>query len=146
MHCYHSNVMPTVTGKTKQIAFRLDLDLVAWLDAEAERLRRETGLDVDRSAVAKKLLNDARRAAGVEPTKAPEPKATKTATPKKADAGELDPAKVHAALLRYLENDGTQKDARNASGIDQGQLSRFKKEGHGLSQVKLAALMKAIGG
>lgn len=66
------------------------------------------------------------------------------AAPKKTEGGP-DAAAVHAALQHALAGGRTQAEIRKLAGIDTGQMSRFAKNGTGLSPAKLAPLAKVLG-
>jgi hypothetical protein len=53
-------VKPTPTTGTVQITFRLDVDTVRQIDAEAERIARENpGLTIGRTEILRMFINEA---------------------------------------------------------------------------------------
>jgi hypothetical protein len=56
-------------GETMPVSFRLDAEVAAELDAEADRLTRENGFLVTRTDVIRRWLREAAQRARVERTK-----------------------------------------------------------------------------
>lgn len=56
----------------------------------------------------------------------------------------LDPARVQAALDAAVKGGAKQADIARKTGIDSGHLSRFKRDGVGLSAEKLETLAKTL--
>lgn len=97
------------------------------------------------------LIRDAAKARGIlasaAPITGPAAKAPPKEPPGKAPAEHVagpDASSVHAALLVALENGATQAGIAKRAGIDSGQLSRFKREGSGLSPESMTKLARAI--
>lgn len=59
-------------------------------------------------------------------------------------AADPDAATVHPALVAALEQGATQAEIAKRTGIDAGQLSRFKRTGSGLSPENLSKLAEAL--
>lgn len=105
------------------------------------------------SSIVVGLIRDAARAKGLVPSGSPELDATPAeprrpepptkTTPKRP--APLDPARVHAALQAATEGGMKQADIARKAGIDAGHLSRFKRDGSGLSPENLERLAEAIG-
>jgi len=81
--------------------------------------------------------------AALEPAKPTTARAPRVKAPAAA-AAPTTPADVRAALVAILETGVKAAELAGAAGVDKGSLSRFKKEGTGLSPAKLEALAKAI--
>jgi hypothetical protein len=84
----------------------------------------------------------AQEASAKPPAQAPAPEAPPkptTRTPEEAEAAE-----VHAAFLRAVEKGETQAQIAEKTGIDAGALSKFKKNGSGLSPEKIKKLRRIL--
>jgi len=125
----------------------------------AEELRRlgvsEAESRVTPASVMVGLIRDAAKARGIAaatvasaPHAAESPPAPRAAEPPakgpRKQAAAADGASVHAALLAAVEGGATQAAIAKRAGIDSGQLSRFKREGTGLSLENLAKLAVAL--
>lgn len=104
------------------------------------------------SSVLVGLIREAAKArglapAGAAPARAPAPvEPVKSAPAQKAPpaATDPDPAAVRHALQGALDRGVVQRDIARRAGIDSGHLSRFKREGKGLSPEKLVRLTEAL--
>lgn len=104
---------------------------------------------VTASSVLVGLIRDAARARGILASSA-SPQASLTPEPAKLEApareaDPLEPARIRTALIAAIEGGASQAEIARKAGIDAGQLSRFKREGNGLSPEKIARLAEAIG-
>lgn len=109
------------------------------------------------SSIVVGLIRDAARAKGLlapggpqasapqvsAPTSPPKLEAPVKAAPSRSAS--LDPARVQAALEAAVKGGMKQVDIARKTGIDSGHLSRFKKDGVGLSLERLDSLAKALG-
>jgi hypothetical protein len=156
------------TRETKQLAFRLTHAEVAWLKAEAERLKAETGFAaVSATDVVRRLIALAMRGSpttpapvAAPPTPAVDPRQlaipgsvpTATKTPVSAKTATKttktpDQEKVRAAYAKALEA-GTAKPKDLAAELgfaDSSSLSHFKSGKRDLPDDKLAKLAKLLG-
>ena len=103
------------------------------------------------SSIVVGLVRDAARAKGLAPP-APQVSAAAVDPPAEAPAraapkraAPLAADKVQAALVAATEGGATQADIARRTGIDSGHLSRFKRQGTGLSPENLEKLAEALG-
>lgn len=159
---------PEGTTADRIVAFRLtptdEALLAAIVAANVKKLADDgTIASVRASDVVRTLIRREAHRLGVaepapaEPAAPAEPKAALEPAPAKpttaraprvkapaAAAAPTTPADVRAALVAILETGVKAAELAGAAGVDKGSLSRFKKEGTGLSPAKLEALAKAI--
>lgn len=163
---------PEGTTADRIVAFRLtptdEALLAAIVAANVKKLAEDgTIASVRTSDVVRTLIRrEALRLGVAEPAQAPaepaapaapkaalepapaKPKPTTARAPRAKPvapaAAATTPENVHSALVAILDTGVKAAELAGAAGVDKGSLSRFKKEGTGLSTAKLEALAKAI--
>lgn len=121
----------------------------------AEELARLTDGDgevrVTASSILRRIIRDAAKARGItappttsEPATSAAAEPTAHDEPEKAHPTAPDVAAVHAALLAAVKQGTSQRQIAKGAGIDPGQLSRFVREGSGLSADRLVRLADAL--
>jgi hypothetical protein len=127
---------------------RLPADERALLDrlvaARAEELARLGVYEahVTPSSVMVGLIREAARSKGIVAPAAPQATEAPPAVPPRPAAS--DPARVKDALVAAIENGARQADIARKTGVDSGQLSRFKATGSGISPENLTKLSKVL--
>ena len=150
---------PEGTTADRIVAFRLtpidEALLVAIVAANVKKLAAEGIIasvrttDVVRTLIRREAERLGVSAGAVDPPQAkPEQKKTQPSTrktpPKASAPAPTTAADVHRELLRALDAGVTASELATAAGVDKGQMSRFKKEGAGLSDTKLEALGRTV--